>query len=463
MQVPTVIIDIDAVREALQSSARRVVVEAPAGCGKTYEAVSLACSIAAELAEPAGVLLLTHTHAAKAEFSKRAAQARGASRVRISTLDALLLELCAPHSVALGITHPLLAALRSGDVTFAQLASKALELLQRAPLIAEILSLKYPTILLDEHQDASITQHAVIEVIGSVGGSRLRFFGDPMQSIYSFDSAPVDWTALVARADYHCLLSKPWRWLANPQLGKWIQQARTNLEGALPLPAAPPNIGITVIHVANVAAPGYGGYIDNALIGPVRTVSDRASVAVLTRANRHAEALHLRMGTEFSLNEGADFEIARKGLEALGNAKHDPGALAAVVVALLADNCIGFDASKRKQCLDSIKQTTIEMGRKKLVSRILEPLTGIYAEPTIKAAIRALSDIIAVPPAWITRWTRPLNLSILRMVGDSPEEPAEAIESIINYERQVPKRALRSISTIHKAVAPISWTEIRVF
>lgn len=56
------------VATALRSTAKLVVVEAPAGCGKTYQGGNYARDIAGEIGD-GRVLILTHTHAACGVFA----------------------------------------------------------------------------------------------------------------------------------------------------------------------------------------------------------------------------------------------------------------------------------------------------------------------------------------------------------------------------------------------------------
>lgn len=64
------------VRAALRSDAPLIIVEAPAGCGKTFEAVACAIDLAVGLCDQQEVLLLAHTNAAVAEFKRRTRRER---------------------------------------------------------------------------------------------------------------------------------------------------------------------------------------------------------------------------------------------------------------------------------------------------------------------------------------------------------------------------------------------------
>jgi AAA domain len=181
------------VRVALRSDAPLVVVEAPAGCGKTFEAVASAIDLADCLRDHQEVLLLAHTNAAVAEFKRRAR--REGARVHATTLDAFALGLVAPYARALGLPSPLTPGTGAGEVAFDQLAPKALELVRRAQSLTAALRAHYPVILLDEHQDARRDQHDLAVELGRSG--RVRIFGDPMQAIYDFgDEALMPWDSI---------------------------------------------------------------------------------------------------------------------------------------------------------------------------------------------------------------------------------------------------------------------------
>ena len=59
----------ESVHAALRSDAPLVVVEAPAGCGKTHQGADYARHVAAD--RSSRLLILTHTHAACSVFAER--------------------------------------------------------------------------------------------------------------------------------------------------------------------------------------------------------------------------------------------------------------------------------------------------------------------------------------------------------------------------------------------------------
>lgn len=96
---------IERVRAALRSDTRTVIVEAPAGCGKTFEAARLATDLVPTLPVGREILLLAHTNAAVQEFARRTHGVRRA--VRVATIDAFCLQLLEFYAAAIDLPVPL--------------------------------------------------------------------------------------------------------------------------------------------------------------------------------------------------------------------------------------------------------------------------------------------------------------------------------------------------------------------
>jgi DNA helicase-2/ATP-dependent DNA helicase PcrA len=167
--------------------------------------------------------------------------------------------------------------------------------------------------------------------------------------------------------------------------------------------------------------------------------------------NRRADALVIQAGGSFTLNEGAEFNLARDTVKALCDAAEDARNLATIVVETLSSSTIGFDASRKTQCLSALKASGIDAGRKKSVATILDALNEIYSKPSVATACRALGKIMRNPPDWLKRAKFPRNLDAIAAIGDSSEDPRDTLESIVAHDRQLARTAPRTISTIHKA------------
>ncbi len=222
-----------------------MVIEAAAGCGKTWTAAKFAQEVSTRLGHPRQrVLLLSHTHAACGEFHRRCG--KPGLRIDVETCDSFALKVVGPYARALDLPVPLESAIgRSGGVAFSTLSAKAVELIRRAPIVARLVSARYPVIILDEHQDASSAQHDLAMLLMNVGGSRLRIFGDPMQALHSGVTGEfVDWDDLWRSCSDRHELTDPKRWLEEPELGQWITAARTTLRrsGVLQIKDAPASV-----------------------------------------------------------------------------------------------------------------------------------------------------------------------------------------------------------------------------
>ena len=442
---------IEECRALLASDAAQVLVEAPAGCGKTYEAVDLACAVATGLQPHEQVLLLTHTNAARNEFDRRSGERAGSSKVRISTLDSFFLELCTPYTSALGLPTPIKSGLDAGTVTFGALATKALELVQRAPNIALLIGLRFPFIILDEHQDASTAQHDCILAIATASAARLRFFGDPMQAIYQFAGGMVSFEDLAKTVDAKCELTTPWRWRDNKDLGQWILAARAALISRRQLPIAAAPKAVTVERVDSLPDPGYSRHYDVALLAIVRRFGNQFHAAVLTRTNGQAEALDQQTAGIFAINEGSDFQIARDFLKHMTVHVGQRKKMAQAFVSLIGATSIGFDAARRVQVEAALSDDKIVVGRKKQAAPVLKAAELIYADPSIGSACRAVATIVSQPPPWLKRFTKPRNLMLIGCLGATAESPNVALEAAIAHERQLQKGNERTVGTIHKA------------
>lgn len=244
------------VAEALRSSARCVLVEAPAGFGKTFQGAQYARDLLPHLL-PGRLLILTHTNAACDVFAE---QVRGfGSRVEIRTIDNLISRIATVYHSALGLPSEVTVwATQQGDDGFNKLAVMVARLLATAKSIAVALSIRYPYIICDEHQDSSEAQHQIILAVHHAG-SFIRIFADPMQAIYKKDKDHKAWVrrwdALQTAADEHAELDTPHRWRnSGPELGEWIKEVRKNLKAGQPIDLRDdlPQ-GLTLIRADNTA------------------------------------------------------------------------------------------------------------------------------------------------------------------------------------------------------------------
>lgn len=248
--------------EVLRSDAPLVLVEAPAGFGKTFQGAQYAKSLLPYLS-PGRLLILTHTNAACDVFAE---QTQGFGKyVEIRTIDSLITHLATVYHQALGLPPEVTVwATQQGNDGFNKIAERVARLLRSARSISTALAARYPYIICDEHQDSNDAQHQIILLI-HYAGALVRIFADPMQAIYNRnkdqESWARRWVELQTAANEYLELDIPHRWKNSaPELGDWIKEARITLKAGrqIDLRSSPPS-GLTLIR-ANNAAQRHGYY-----------------------------------------------------------------------------------------------------------------------------------------------------------------------------------------------------------
>lgn len=449
----------ESVAEALRSTAALIVVEAPGGCGKTFQGASYARDVAPTLGN-GRLLILTHTNAACDVF---AARTRGLDRrVEIRTIDGLIGEIAGAYHKALDLPADVGAWARREANGYAVLGAKTATLLAGHPMISTILAHRYPVIVCDEHQDASADQHAVVMALHSAG-ALLRVFADPMQQIFNCTQAEAAaaeqrWTDLKNAADRLEELDQPHRWAnTQPALGAWILAARATLRdgGQIDLTGNLP-AGLTV-HYADNTAPVHGGFnVANNLRQPIYArANGAAGLLVLTSQNATVTALRAFFGRRLPIWEGH----VREGLAGLvSNANANagnPAELAAGIVTFMKAVATGFSPTAfgnrfvteaQNGCtancigkpfhLQSMARHIVDSPDHRGVSRALAHLRNLVANEQVFADVRVHHA---------REFAEAIQLS---KFDDADEGFAEIARRRTHSRPQLPRKA---ISTIHKA------------
>ena len=135
---------LDAIGRRIAGPEPLLLIEAPAGYGKTHEAVLAAQRLAPTLPAGRKILFLTHTNAARETFNRRL---KGGAAV-MKTIHALACELVELYSAPLGLPRPLEPY--RDKPRFDDMITFAVTLLQRRPELARGLAVRHPVILVDE-------------------------------------------------------------------------------------------------------------------------------------------------------------------------------------------------------------------------------------------------------------------------------------------------------------------------
>jgi DNA helicase-2/ATP-dependent DNA helicase PcrA len=337
------------VHTALRSAAPLVVVEAPAGCGKTTKGADYAREIAIAGGSNR-VLILAHTHAACSVFADRTNGV--GSRAEIRTIDSVIAQIASAYHAGLGLPNDIGAWVRQRREGYAELAQKVAGLLNRYPMIAGSLAQRHHVVICDEHQDCSGEQHSIVMALQSQG-ARLRVFGDPMQKIFKertsvSASPPCDWDVLCRQAQAFERLDFPHRWSSGcTDLGQWILKARSALKTGSSIDlrdGLPPSV--TVVFADNQSP----RYFEYQLAARERRPVDaferaQASLLILTHHRATAQAFRGFFGRRIPLWEGHTRPGLEKLVDALAEANGDHIALAAAVVVFMDAIGKGFSPS----------------------------------------------------------------------------------------------------------------------
>ncbi len=202
---------------------RRGLIVAPAGCGKTQLIVDALSR--AETRLP--YLVLTHTNAGVAALRHRLTR-QGVDRsvYRVATIDGWSMRLAALFPARSGYTD----GLHPKKPSYPKIQKATRKLLEEGHL-ADILPSNYAGLIVDEYQDCSVGQHAI--VFFAARHLKTCVLGDPMQSIFGFGANRLaDWDKHVCRHFPLAFeLDHPWRWInaENEALGRWLLAARQDL------------------------------------------------------------------------------------------------------------------------------------------------------------------------------------------------------------------------------------------
>jgi len=204
----------------------RGTVTAPAGCGKTH----LIADALSRHQDRKPVLVLTHTNAGVVALRGRLDRAGVPSKsYRLSTIDGWAMRLISTFP-ARSAHNPDLLKLENRRTDYPNIRVAAFNLI-RAGHINDVLSASYSRLIVDEYQDCSIRQHAVVASAAQVLPTCV--LGDPLQAIFGFGvDGLADWNGHVCEFfPVAGELDTPWRWInaESEPLGRWLLDVRARL------------------------------------------------------------------------------------------------------------------------------------------------------------------------------------------------------------------------------------------
>ena len=444
-----------AVAAALRSTAKLVVVEAPGGCGKTFQGAAFAADVSPTL-DAGRLLILTHTHAACGVFGART---KGLSRLEIRTIDSLI------GQIAEAYPEPGLIAGALPD--YDRNSHWAAGLLKRRPFIADMLARRYPIVVCDEHQDASAEQHAVIESLHGAG-ARVRAFFDPMQRIYGAglgagsieaqDQADENrLAAFRAAADVAESLDVPHRWTGGgEELGDWILESRASLaaSGSLRLTGKLPR-GLKVVFADNIAQRKLSFHLNDRDRRPLDPAFKGVQpLLILSHYKDTVQAIRAFLGRSMPIWEGHT-RSALPGLVQSLTTCDDAAAVAKAAVAFVQGVCTGFsDSQFATRFRDEVASRCAKPARGKpaliqlLARRIVEQPDHVGVGAFLQDLQRATKFQPEFASVHIDYPREFWEAVRLRAATDPLASLAEQSRQNAHTRRLPP---LRAVSTIHKA------------
>jgi hypothetical protein len=426
-----------------------VVVEAAAGCGKTHEAVTAAVALGETLSSGREVLLLTHTNAARSVFESRIATGR--AKVRMQTIDSLALEVVQRYAPHLGLQQPVVPdAVHCGHPSFDEVKRLAAKVLCDAPAVAEGLAWCHPVILVDEHQDSSEEQHQIAHRIASAGPTRVRYFGDRLQSIYGFAGGGAAWDALCDTHD-EVVLTNGHRWNNNAELRDWLADARRALLADKPIRLARRPECVRVHEwIGAPPAPTTKGHCPEVL-ALLRQLRLPPRTAVLVCDNAHGRGLVERLGPgPVTLYEGADAGEPRTWLEKAIRLEGDPAGLARLLAQLLGAWGPGVPPSRVAELELVCTPGGIEAGKRKNILPLVDICRPLYEDPTPATWLRAFNAAIVRRKQ--LGW-RALRRDATRLLAGTPvdDDLLAGLLATARARSQKVQPPDRAVMTVHRA------------
>jgi len=203
---------------------------APAGHGKTEIIANVA-------ALGLRALILTHTHAGVHAIRSRMKRL-GVPRARIAV------DTIAGWSMRYAHAFPGVARPPEGMPQGAEWDQlyRGATLALGVKAVREVVAASYDRILIDEYQDCGGLQHELAMALSTIVPTLI--FGDPMQGIFEFAGATLDWDGQIHPSfPFAGTLETPHRWAGkNPELGQWIAETRIKLMTGEPIDLADPRI-----------------------------------------------------------------------------------------------------------------------------------------------------------------------------------------------------------------------------
>lgn len=353
--------------------ARRGVVIAAAGCGKT-EAIAAAVS-----GGEGRQLVLTHTHAGVKVLGQRLAKFKvPRKRCHVDTI--------AGWALNYAVHYPKLSGLEEKEPTgqaWAQVYDAATCALDSAA-VRRVITESYAGIYVDEYQDCTVGQHRLILKLADI--IPCRILGDPLQGIFGFGAEQlVDWASDV-ETNFERLpdLTFPWRWEArNAALGRRLMDIRTALLAGDEIDLRVPPI------VWRPSTP------EEQWKACLEIVRQQGSAVAIHKWPQHCHALASKLKGSFTSMEEMDCRDLLKWAERLDGAK---GPLRALQVIQFASECMTVVGTELAAVAAKLKGGALpDPKRIRQHREVVQALVGVVQSSSPDPVLRALRAIEKMP------------------------------------------------------------------
>ncbi len=444
---------------ALVSKKQVVIVEAPAGCGKTHMASKYAEWLVAQNFRGT-MLILTHTHAACDVFRSRVKASGG--RISVGTFDSFISQICVAYHRAIGLPADVASWAKSRENGFDELGRRAMALLTSSPAVLRALVQRYPYVLCDEHQDSNAYQNQIVLAM-SAAGSVLRIFGDPMQEIYGKGETDrnerrAQWSQLWASAEASVELDHPHRWdSGSTELGDWVLKARELLKKGQTIDLSNfwPS-GLEIITCDNIS-PRFGGFQLEKQAGRLfrEKIIARENLMILASQNDLVSGVNSYLGRTVPIWEGHQREALSVLVGSCVNSQNSPEHIGSAFRTFIQSISSGFgDSAFAKRLLTEIKDGAAKpcKGKPYLIQSIAK---HIIASPNHIGIARALSEIEALRQSHSE--FKAIHIDYRREFWDAIKlanfsDPEQGLAEL-NRKRSFHNNSMpnKVISTVHKA------------
>ncbi|CAA9202942.1 hypothetical protein FLA105534_04337 [Flavobacterium bizetiae] len=184
---------------------------APAGFGKTHTITDCLKKLPIDLKKQ---LILTHTHAGVSSIKEKLKKQGVHNNYVVETISSFVQRFVLAYNHNTTIPN-----IEDSKKHYSFLNKMALTLF-KSRIISEVIFSTYSGLFVDEYQDCTKTQHALIKILAEILPTRL--LGDFLQGIFEFNEPIVDLTCVAEMDGFienSFKLSQPQRWLNGNNIG----------------------------------------------------------------------------------------------------------------------------------------------------------------------------------------------------------------------------------------------------